>query len=369
MCGMLTPTTMPPASIVAGSRRSSVSSTSTGVPEAPRRVAAASTKSQRGVMTARPNEMSLGLTRMDAHCAINLGCGLRDRPASRQQRRGGSRGISSRYSFVARRYRAVEAHDCSQLHTWSCGTLDNAGRRRPTCGPHPNPMRRTKRRPRIPRLPRFDAQEFLDSAGLKRTLVRYAGAASIFSQGDSAETVYYIHDGAVRLSVLSNTGQEARPIAILGPGDFFGRGLPSLGQQIRMGTATAIAPSTILAIQKAQMIRVLHEESGLSDMFLAHVLSRIHPHRGRPRRSAFQFEGAAAGARCCSWRGDGKTTTSPCGRFPSCRQETLAGIRRDDLFAFACELLHGFKFRSSSSSSTTRSIKIHKSLLSVVLHE
>ena len=224
-------------------------------------------------------------------------------------------------------------------------------------------MRRTKRRPRIPRLPRFDAQEFLDSAGLKRTLVRYAGAASIFSQGDSAETVYYIHDGAVRLSVLSNTGQEA-VIAILGPGDFFGEGCLA-GQQVRMGTATAITPSTILAIQKAQMIRVLHEESGLSDMFLAHVLSRnIRIEEDLVDQLFNSSEKRLARALLLLAR-YGKDDV-PVRTIPKLSQETLAGIvgtTRSRVNFFMN------KFRKLGFIEYNGGIKIHKSLLSVVLHE
>lgn len=119
---------------------------------------------------------------------------------------------------------------------------------------------------------RFNAQAFLDSAGLSKTIVDYGRAEAIFSQGDPCDTVMYIRQGGVKLSVLSETGREA-VVAMLGPGDFFGEGCLA-GQPVRIGTATAITPSSILVIQKAQMVKVLHAEHALSDRFIAHMLSR-----------------------------------------------------------------------------------------------
>jgi CRP-like cAMP-binding protein len=119
---------------------------------------------------------------------------------------------------------------------------------------------------------RFNAQEFLDSAGIKRIIAKYPSAKKIFSQGDPANDVLYVQEGSVRLSVLSKTGREA-VIATLGPHEFFGEGCLA-GQTTRMGTATAIVPSSILIIEKQEMVRLLHEQPELSDRFLAHVLSR-----------------------------------------------------------------------------------------------
>ena len=118
----------------------------------------------------------------------------------------------------------------------------------------------------------FNAQAFLDSAGTARTIVEYRRAEVIFSQGDPCESVFYIQEGGVRLSVLSKTGREA-VVAMLGPGDFFGEGCLA-GQLVRMGSATAITRSTILVIDKDQMVRLLHKQPALSDRFLAHMLSR-----------------------------------------------------------------------------------------------
>jgi len=116
------------------------------------------------------------------------------------------------------------------------------------------------------------AQAFLDSAGLAKREVHYRRGGAIFAQGDPCGHVMYVRTGAVRLSVRSKTGREAI-VAKLGPGDFFGEGCLA-GQRLRMGTATAVAPSAILHITKAEMARVLHGQADMSDRFISHVLSR-----------------------------------------------------------------------------------------------
>jgi CRP/FNR family transcriptional regulator, cyclic AMP receptor protein len=118
----------------------------------------------------------------------------------------------------------------------------------------------------------FNAQQFLDSAGLSKKIVEYARNESVFTQGDRSETVMYIQAGGVKLSVLSKTGKEA-VVAMLGPGDFFGEGCLA-GQPIRIGSATAITSSRVLVIEKKQMLRVLHDQHALSDRFISHMLSR-----------------------------------------------------------------------------------------------
>jgi CRP/FNR family transcriptional regulator, cyclic AMP receptor protein len=118
----------------------------------------------------------------------------------------------------------------------------------------------------------FNAQAFLDSAGLSKKIVEYGREETIFSQGDRCHTVLYVQKGGVKLSVLSKTGREA-VVAMLGPGDFFGEGCLA-GQPLRIGSATAITPSSVLVIEKKQMVRVLHDEPALSDRFIAHMLSR-----------------------------------------------------------------------------------------------
>jgi CRP/FNR family transcriptional regulator, cyclic AMP receptor protein len=122
------------------------------------------------------------------------------------------------------------------------------------------------------RTARFNAQGFLDSAGLSKKIVEYGRAEAIFSQGDHCDSVMYIQKGGVKLSVLSKTGREA-VVAMLGPGDFFGEGCLA-GQPLRIGSATAITPTTVLVIEKKQMVKTLHDEHALSDRFIAHMLSR-----------------------------------------------------------------------------------------------
>jgi CRP-like cAMP-binding protein len=118
----------------------------------------------------------------------------------------------------------------------------------------------------------FDAQDFLDSAGVARKVTEFAKKHAIFSQGDPAKTVLYIQKGAVRLSVVNETGKEA-VVAVLGPGDFFGEGCLA-GQPLRMGSAIAVTATTVLVIEKKEMVRVLHVEHEFSDRFISYMLSR-----------------------------------------------------------------------------------------------
>src|SRR6202790_459416 len=118
----------------------------------------------------------------------------------------------------------------------------------------------------------FDAQAFLDSAGVARKVVEYRRSQKIYSQGDPATSVMYIQKGGVKLSVVNEVGKEA-VVAILGPNDFFGEGSMA-GQLVRMGTATAVVPATLLLIEKNEMIRVVHAEHAFSDRFVSYMLSR-----------------------------------------------------------------------------------------------
>ncbi len=120
--------------------------------------------------------------------------------------------------------------------------------------------------------PAFDAQAFLDSAGVARKVTEFRKNETVFSQGDPAKNVLYIQKGGVRLSVVNETGKEA-VVAILGPGDFFGEGCLA-AQPIRIGSATAVAPTTVLVIEKKEMVRVLHAEHAFSDRFISYMLSR-----------------------------------------------------------------------------------------------
>ncbi len=113
---------------------------------------------------------------------------------------------------------------------------------------------------------------FLDSAGLGRKVAKLRAKETVFAQGAPAKNVMYIQEGGIKLTVVNETGREA-VVAILGPGDFFGEACLA-GQSICMGTATTIAPTTVLVIEKSEMIRVLHAEHQFSDHFIAYMLAR-----------------------------------------------------------------------------------------------
>src|SRR6188472_1889007 len=104
----------------------------------------------------------------------------------------------------------------------------------------------------------FDAEAFLDSAGAARRVVTYPKGKIVFSQGQSSDAVMFIQKGSIKISVLSRTGKEA-VVAMLGPGDFFGEGALT-GQPIRIGTATATAPTSVLIIEKGVMLGLLRDE-------------------------------------------------------------------------------------------------------------
>jgi CRP-like cAMP-binding protein len=126
--------------------------------------------------------------------------------------------------------------------------------------------------PKISSTRGFDAQAFLDSAGAARTIVEFQKRETIFSQGDVCKDVMYIQKGEVRLSVVSTNGKEA-VVAILKPGDFVGEG-GLAGQPLRIATASAATPATLLVIGLKEMIRVLHAEHTLSDRFITYMLER-----------------------------------------------------------------------------------------------
>jgi CRP/FNR family transcriptional regulator, cyclic AMP receptor protein len=118
----------------------------------------------------------------------------------------------------------------------------------------------------------FDAEAFLDTSGVAKTVLVFARGQSIYTQGAPCEAVMYVKKGEVKLSVISTIGREAI-VAILGVGNFFGEGALA-GQAVRTGSATAHTPSTIISVAKADMKRLLHEERALSNGFIAHLLAR-----------------------------------------------------------------------------------------------
>jgi CRP/FNR family transcriptional regulator, cyclic AMP receptor protein len=118
----------------------------------------------------------------------------------------------------------------------------------------------------------FNPKLFLAKVGEGRTIAEYSKDQMVFSQGDPANAVFYIQKGKVKLTVVSNSGKEA-VIAILGTGDFLGEGCLTT-QPLRMAAATAISNCSLVRLEKAAMISVLHDEPAFSEMFLAYVLSR-----------------------------------------------------------------------------------------------
>ncbi len=118
----------------------------------------------------------------------------------------------------------------------------------------------------------FNPKEFLSIVGAGRTISKYRKNQRLFSQGDTADSVFYIQRGRIKLTVVSERGKEA-VIAMLGKDEFCGEGSLS-GQSRRMSTATAMTESEIMRIEKAAITRVLHEESAFSELFVAHLLAR-----------------------------------------------------------------------------------------------
>jgi CRP/FNR family cyclic AMP-dependent transcriptional regulator len=209
----------------------------------------------------------------------------------------------------------------------------------------------------------FDAQAFLDSAGLSRKMRQFKRAEIVFSQGAAAESVMYIQDGGVKITAVSASGKEAI-IAILGPGEFFGEGCLA-GQTVRMGNATAITPSTVLVIDKKEMQNVLHEQHDLSDLFINFVLTRnIRVEEDLVDQLFNSTEKRLARTLLLLAR-YGKQD-QPQRVLPKVSQETLAemiGTTRTRVNLFMN------KFRKLGFIKYNGVIEINTSLLSVVLHD
>jgi len=118
----------------------------------------------------------------------------------------------------------------------------------------------------------FNAEAFLNSTGVARTITEFGRKETLFSQGGLCETIMYIQKGEVKISVVSKIGKEA-VVGMLGAGDFIGEG-GLAGQPVRMATATAVTPVTALVIENKEMFKVLHSESAFSDRFITYMLER-----------------------------------------------------------------------------------------------
>ena len=209
----------------------------------------------------------------------------------------------------------------------------------------------------------FDAQIFLDTTGVSRKVTEYRRNEPIFSQGDAAETVMYIQKGGVKFSVVNEMGKEA-VVAMFGPGEFFGEGCMA-GQTIRMGTATALTRTTLLVIQKKELLHALHDRHELSDLFIACMLSRNIRIEEDLIDQLFNSSERRLARTLLLLARYGKQE-QPDGIVPLVSQETLAGMvgtTRSRVNFFMN------KFRKLGFIEYNGKIKINKSLLTVVLHE
>jgi CRP/FNR family cyclic AMP-dependent transcriptional regulator len=211
--------------------------------------------------------------------------------------------------------------------------------------------------------PEFDLQEFLDSAGLSRTIAKYSKSAVIFSQGDPATEVMYLQQGSVKISVLSKTGKEAI-VAMLSRGEFFGEGCLA-GQSRRMATATAMDATTVLVVEKAHMVQMLHDEPELSDRFRIHMLARNIRIEEDLVDQLFNSSEKRLARTLLLMARYGQEST-PQQVVHQLSQETLAeivGTTRSRVNFFMN------KFRDLGFIEYNGGLKVNSSLLSVVLHE
>lgn len=209
----------------------------------------------------------------------------------------------------------------------------------------------------------FNAQAFLDSAGVSKKVRHFKKGEIIFSQGSPADSVMYIQEGAVKITALSAVGKEAI-IVILHAGDFFGEGCMA-GQPVRVGNATTITASTVLVIEKNEMVQVLHDQHELSDLFINFVLTRnIRIEEDLVDRLFNSTEKRLARTLLLLAR-YGKQE-QPQRLLPKVSQETLAemiGTTRTRVNLFMN------KFKKLGFIQYNGGIEVNTSLLSVVLHD
>jgi CRP/FNR family transcriptional regulator, cyclic AMP receptor protein len=198
-----------------------------------------------------------------------------------------------------------------------------------------------------------------------KSIATFSRGDTVFTQGDVCEHVMYIQSGGVKLSVLSKTGREAI-VAMLGPGEFFGEGCLA-GQPLRMGSATATTPTTLLLVSKQKMMGLLHKERAMSDRFIAHMLARnIRIEEDLIDQLFNSSEKRLARALLVLARYG--TQDKPARVLPRISQETLAemiGTTRSRVNFF----LTKFKKLGFIECDVDRPFKINSSLLSVVLHD
>jgi CRP/FNR family cyclic AMP-dependent transcriptional regulator len=211
--------------------------------------------------------------------------------------------------------------------------------------------------------PIFDPKLFLAKVGKGKTHTEHPKNQKVFSQGEAAEAIFFIQRGKVKLTVVSKQGKEA-VIAILGAGDFFGEGCLA-GQTLRMSTVTTISECSIVRLDKADTVRVLHDEPAFSELFLHYLLSRNirieedlvdHLFNSSEKRLARVLLLLA------NFGKEGKPETV----IPKISQETLAeiiGTTRSRVSFFMN------KFRKLGFITYNGHLEVHSSLLNVVLHD
>jgi CRP-like cAMP-binding protein len=213
------------------------------------------------------------------------------------------------------------------------------------------------------RAPKPKAPGEVNWSGVRTQRLEYVPTGTIFAQGEPATSVMYVETGAVRLSVLSHAGKEA-VVAVLEPGHFFGEGCLA-GQSQRMSTATAMAQSAILVVEKREMARQLHTRPAFADRFLTHMLTRnIRIEEDLVDQLFNSSEKRLARALLLLARyGEHKPTAL---ELPRVSQELLAemvGTTRSRVNYFMN------KFRKLGFIEYNGGLKINNSLLSVVLHD
>jgi CRP/FNR family transcriptional regulator, cyclic AMP receptor protein len=219
-------------------------------------------------------------------------------------------------------------------------------------------------RPRRRNKVQFTPETFLASAGLGRTMVEVPKKQVVFSQGDAGNSVFYIQSGKVKLTVVSHRGKEATT-ALLGEGDFLGEECITNGQPIRMATATAVTHCSVLRIERAEMVRVLHMEHAFSDVFVAYLLARnirVQEDLVDQLFNSSEKRLARILLLLAQFGKAGKPQTV----IPKMSQETLAemvGTTRSRVNFFMN------RFRKLGFIEYNGTLQVHSSLLNVVLHD
>jgi CRP/FNR family transcriptional regulator, cyclic AMP receptor protein len=214
----------------------------------------------------------------------------------------------------------------------------------------------------IPKPP-FDLKVFLTKIKVGKTIAEYRPNDHISVQGQTANAIFYIQEGKVKLTVVSQQGKEA-VVAILGPGDFFGEGCLA-GQRVRMASAVAISDCSVMKLEKAVMVKLLHDEPAFSELFLAHLLSRnIRIEEDLVDQLFYSSEKRLARVLLllANFGQEGVPQTV----IPKISQETLAGIvgtTRSRVNFFMN------RFRKLGFIEYNGGLKIHSSLLNIVLHD